>query len=49
MPDLTPREDLNKLTVKQLKEIVKKRGLSTKGLSKLKKQALISLTERGSS
>ena len=45
----TPREDLNKRTVKQLKEIVKERGLSTKGLSKLKKQELISLIERGSS
>ena len=49
MLDLTPREDLNKLTVKQFKEIVTKRGLSTKGLSKRKKQELISLIERGSS
>lgn len=46
MQDLTPREDYSKLTIKRLKEIVKGRGLSTKGLSKLKKQELISFIER---
>ena len=47
MPGPAPRQDYNKLTIKRLKEIVKERGLSTKGLSKLKKRELISLIERG--
>lgn len=49
MPEVTHREDYNKLTTKRLREIVKERGLRTKGLSKLKEQELIGLTERGSS
>ena len=36
MPDLVaPREDYSTVTIKWLKEIVKERHLSTKGLSKL--------------
>lgn len=49
MPEVTHREDYNELTTKQLREVVKERGLGTKGLSKLKEQELIGLIERGSS
>lgn len=46
MPEVTHREDYNELTTKQLREVVKERGLGTKGLSKLKEQELIGLIER---
>lgn len=49
MQDLTPREDFSKLTIKRLKEIMKERRHSTEGLSKLNKQELLSLIEKGSS
>ena len=48
MPELTPREDYNKLTIKRFKEIVKERGNGEMGHSKLKMQELINLMERGS-
>ena len=48
MPELTPREDYNKLTINRLNKIVKERGISTVGLSKLKMQKLIYLIEKGS-
>ena len=48
MPELTPREDYNKLTIKRLNRIVKERGISTMELSKLKMQELINLIKRGS-
>ena len=44
--ELTSTEDYRKFTIKQLREIVKERGLNTKGLSKLKKQELINVKER---
>jgi len=34
----TPEENLNNFSVKQLREIIKEKGLRPKGLSKLKKR-----------
>ena len=36
IPVPTPEENLNNLSVKQLREIIKEKGLRPKGLSKLK-------------
>ena len=47
MPELIPREDYNKLTIKRLKEVVKERAIGTMGLSKLKMQELINIIEIG--
>ena len=38
--------NLKNLSVKQLKELIKERGLKPKGLSKLKKQELIAVLEK---
>ena len=45
MLDLNSKDDLYKLTIKQLKDVVREKGLNTKGLYKLKKQELIHLIE----
>ena len=45
-PDPTPEEDYSHFTLKQLRDIVKEKGLNRKGLSKLKKQELIDLIEK---
>ena len=37
----TPEENLNNLSVKQLREIIKEKGLRPKGLAKLKKKNLL--------
>ena len=37
-PVPTPQENLNNLSFKQLREIIKEKGLRAKGLSKLKKK-----------
>ncbi|KAJ7394544.1 hypothetical protein OS493_000359 [Desmophyllum pertusum] len=42
----TPEEDYSHFTLKQLRDIVKEKGLNRKGLSKLKKQELIDLIEK---
>ena len=47
MPELIPREDYNKLTIKRLQEIVTERVIGTMGLSKLKMRELINIIERG--
>ena len=45
--ELTEREeDLHKLTVLQLKERIKSKGLQVKGLAKLKKRELIELVKK---
>ena len=48
MPELTPRKDVNKLTIKRLKEIVKEKDNGAMGHFKVKMQELINLIERGS-
>ena len=46
IPVPTPEENLNNLSVKQLRQIIKEKGLRPKGLSKLKKKELVELIEK---
>lgn len=46
IPVPAPEENLKNLSVKQLREVIKEKGLKPKGLSKLKKKELIELIEQ---
>lgn len=45
MREESPTEDYSKMTLQQLREIIKERGLKVKNLSKLKKE-LVTIIEK---
>ena len=46
MCEESPTEDYSKMTLQQLREIIKERGLKVKNLSKLKKKELVTIIEK---
>lgn len=46
MCEESPTEDYSKMTLQQLREIIKERGLKVKYLSKLKKKELVTIIEK---
>lgn len=46
MCEESPTEDYNKMTLPQLRKLIKERGLKVKNLSKLKKKELLTIIEK---
>ena len=46
MCEESPTEDYSKMTLQQLREIIKERSLKVKNISKLKKKELVAIIEK---